>query len=46
MHKSVLISALVTLILTVSLMVYYQRMAARPGKIVIPAGNTYLGRVQ
>lgn len=43
MTKAVIVTFLVTLLTTVFLFAYYQRMNARPGEIVIPAGNTYLG---
>jgi len=41
--KVVGIAVGITLFLTVLVLVHYQRISKRPGSLVIPAGNTYLG---
>lgn len=41
--KVAVIAGIITLILTVFVLIHYVQISKRPGTLVIPAGNTYLG---
>ena len=41
--KSVVVAVIVTIVLTILVFLHYKSISSRPGSLVIPAGNTYLG---